>query len=130
MKRSDNSGNSLLKILLVVAGTLSVGLGILGIFLPLLPTTPFLLLAAACYVRSSERLYHRLITNRWTGEYIANYRAGKGMPIKAKIGFIALLWVTLACSAMMVQQTTVQIVLALVAFGVPLLILSVPTLKR
>ena len=71
--------HSLIKIILISVGSLSVLLGILGIFLPLLPTTPFLLLAALCYSRSSERFYQWLVTNRWFGEYIRNYREGRGI---------------------------------------------------
>ena len=62
-----------------------MALGIAGIFLPLLPTTPFLLLAAACYVRSSPRLYRWLMNHRWTGEYIRDYREKRGLPLRTKI---------------------------------------------
>jgi uncharacterized membrane protein YbaN (DUF454 family) len=67
--------------LLIVAGTLFTGLGIIGIFVPILPTTPFLLLAAACFMRSSERFYHWLINNRILGAYVRDYMEGKGIPI-------------------------------------------------
>ena len=63
---------------LILVGSLSIGLAFLGIFLPLLPTTPFLLLAAACYLRSSDRFYHWLIYHKWFGNYIRNYREGRG----------------------------------------------------
>lgn len=122
-----NRMNQLLHGLLVVAGSLCVGLGILGVFLPLLPTTPFLLLAAACYMRSSRRLYDWLLAHRWTGQYVRNYREGKGMPLRAKVFSIALLWITLACSAWLTQNWIADIFLSLVAVGVPVLILSVPT---
>jgi uncharacterized membrane protein YbaN (DUF454 family) len=79
--------------LLIVAGTLCVALGVLGIFLPLLPTTVFLLMAAACYARSSERFYQKLITNRFLGGYIRNHREGRGMRRRDKIGTVALLWI-------------------------------------
>ena len=115
---------------LITAGTLSVGVGIAGIFVPLLPTTVFLLLAAACYVRSSERLYRRLLTNRVTGSYVANYRAGNGIPARAKATSICVLWVTLTVSAVMVQIWWVWLILGAVAVGVPLFILSLPTLER
>ena len=65
--------NRLLKSVLISIGTLSVFLGFLGIFIPLLPTTPFLLLAAACYIRSSDRFYQWLIDNKWLGRYIRDY---------------------------------------------------------
>ena len=83
--------HSLIKIILISVGSLSVLLGILGIFLPLLPTTPFLLLAALCYSRSSERFYQWLVTNRWFGEYIRNYREGRGITSKHKISILCLL---------------------------------------
>ena len=122
-----NRMNPLLHGLLVVAGSLCVGLGILGVFLPLLPTTPFLLLAAACYVRSSRRLYDWLLAHRWMGQYVRNYREGKGMPLRAKVFSIALLWITLAFSAWLTQNRIADIFLLLVAVGVPVLILWMST---
>jgi len=83
----------LLQGLLVTCGTLCVGLGILGIFLPLLPTTVFLLLAAACYARSSERFHQKLVNHRFLGAYIRNYRDGRGMAPREKAITIGLLWV-------------------------------------
>jgi uncharacterized protein len=83
----------LLQGLLVTCGTLFVGLGILGIFLPLLPTTVFLLLAAACYARSSERFHQKLVNHRFLGAYIRNYREGRGMAPREKAMTIALLWI-------------------------------------
>ena len=84
------------KGLLIIIGTISLGLGILGVILPLLPTTPFLLLSAACYVRSSDRLYHWLVTNKYFGSYIENYRSGNGIPLKAKVISIIILWVSMS----------------------------------
>ena len=69
------------------------GLGVLGIFLPLLPTTVFLLLAAACYARSSERFYLKLVNSPWLGGYIRNQREGRGMRRRDKIVTLALLWI-------------------------------------
>jgi len=83
----------LLQGLLVTCGTLCVGLGILGIFLPLLPTTVFLLLAAACYARSSERFHQKLVNHRLLGAYIRNYRDGRGMAPREKAITISLLWI-------------------------------------
>ncbi|WP_077324314.1 YbaN family protein [Virgibacillus siamensis] len=92
----------LTKFLLIIAGSISLGLGLLGIILPLLPTTPLLLLAAACYVRSSKRLYDWLITNKYFGSYIENYRQGKGIPLKAKVTGVTVLWITMGCSIVFV----------------------------
>lgn len=83
----------LLRALLVTCGTVCVALGVLGIFLPLLPTTVFLLLAAACYARSSERFHQKLLNHRWLGAYIRNYRSGRGMSRREKTVTLALLWI-------------------------------------
>ena len=83
--------NKYLRWLLIAAGTVSILLGILGIILPLLPTTPFLLLAAASYARSSVKFYNWLINNRFFGSYIKNYREGKGIPLRVKVSAISFL---------------------------------------
>lgn len=84
--------NSVVKVLFIVGGTLSVALGMLGIILPVLPTTPFLLLAAFCYARSSARLHEWLLTNRWFGEYLKNYYKGRGMRFRDKVLALVLMW--------------------------------------
>jgi hypothetical protein len=105
--------------LLIGAGTLCVGLGIIGVFVPILPTTPFLLLAAACYMRSSERFYQWLINNRIFGAYVRNYIEGRGMPLRIKIFTIVLLWLAISLSiAFGVQNTAIRVVLICVAIGV------------
>ncbi len=105
--------------LLIGAGTLSIGLGIIGIFVPILPTTPFLLLAAACYMRSSERFYQWLIGNRIFGAYVKNYIEGRGMPARIKVLTILLLWLTIGLTVTFgVQNTIVRVVLICVAIGV------------
>lgn len=111
--------NRFLRGLLIVAGSVFLGLGILGIILPLLPTTPFLLLAAACYARSSKRIYTWLLTNKWFGNYIKNYREGKGVPLKVKISAISLLWVTILFSTIqLIDNLLVRILLILIALAV------------
>ena len=105
--------------LLIVAGTLFTGLGIIGVFIPILPTTPFLLLAAACYMRSSERSYQWLINNRIFGAYIRNYIEGRGMPVRIKIFTILLLWLAIGLSITFgVQNIVIRIVLICIAIGV------------
>jgi uncharacterized protein len=105
--------------LLIGAGTLSTGLGIIGIFVPILPTTPFLLLAAACYMRSSERFYRWLINDRIFGAYVRNYIEGKGMPVRIKMFTILLLWLTIALTIVFgVQNIVIKIVLICIAVGV------------
>jgi len=116
---SKKSNNKVKKIVLVSLGSLFVGLGILGIFLPILPTTPFLLLAAACYSRSSDRFYNWLLTNRLFGKYIRNYREGKGIPIKTQILAITVLWITILATVIFaVQNLFIRILLTGIAVGV------------
>jgi len=118
------------KILFISLGTFFTALGVLGIFLPVLPTTPFLLIAAALYARSSQRFYDWLTNNRLFGKYIKNYREGKGIPIKVKIFIITLLWITIGCSAFFaVKILAVRIILLLVAVGVTIHIIRIKTLK-
>ena len=75
----------LVRLLWIILGSAFVAIGTVGIFVPGLPTTVFMILAAACYVRSSDKLYNWLIKNKTFGKYIKDYREGKGMPMKAKI---------------------------------------------
>ena len=129
--RKDKTSGRLVRGLLISAGTLFVGLGVLGIFLPLLPTTPFLLLAAACYARSSKRFYNWLLNNRWFGSYIKNYREKKGIPFRVKIATISLLWITITLSAVFATNNLlVRIVLVVIAIGVTTHILSIRTIKQ
>ncbi|MGA9140373.1 MAG: YbaN family protein [Methanocella sp.] len=119
------------KWLLIAAGTTCVCLGVAGIFLPLLPTTPFLLLAAACYAGSSKKFYHWLISNRWFGDYIKNYREGRGLTVKVKLLSVLSLWVTIGYSAgFVVQSFMVKVVLIAIAVAVTAHILSRPTFRK
>ena len=106
------------RILLIVSGTLFVALGLVGAFIPLLPTTPFLLLAAGCYVRSSPRLYRWLMTHRIFGAYIYNYVTYKAVRRSTRIGTLVLLWVTLLLSFLAVANLHARIFLLLVGIGV------------
>jgi len=100
-------------------------------FVPLLPTTPFLLLAAACYARSSERFYNWLLNNRWFGSYIRNYLQKRGIPLRAKVFTLALLWVVIGCSvAFAVDSFVVRLILILLAIGVSIHVLTLRTLKE
>jgi len=122
--------NNLSRWALITTGTFFLGLGIIGIFLPLLPTTPFLLLAAACYARSSKRFYNFLLNNKWLGNYIKNYRERKGIPLKIKILSISFLWIVIGYSAIFVVHIFLgKIVIILIAVGVTMHILSIQTLK-
>ncbi|MDX8410625.1 MAG: YbaN family protein [Mariprofundaceae bacterium] len=120
-----------IRALLIVVGTLSVICGIIGIVLPLVPTVPFLLLAAACYARSSEKCYRWLLNHKWFGEHIYNYRAGKGIPLKGKVTMIGLIWLTIGfTAAFMIDIAWVQIMLVCIATGVTAQLCYLPTLKQ
>ncbi len=123
--------NPFQRFLFVLAGTISLGLGILGIPLPLLPTTPFLLLSAYCYARGSERFYYWLINHRYFGEHISNYRDHGGTTAKVKAVSISMLWVTISISAIFaVSQLWVRLLLFVIAIGVTVHISSLKTLSK
>lgn len=118
------------KLMFIICGSLAIGLGVLGIFLPLLPTTPFLLLGAACYLRSSNKLYQWLINNKWLGSYIKNYYEGNGITLKTKIVSIGLLWMSISYAAIFfIEMIFVRILLLIIAIGVTKHLLSLKTLK-
>jgi uncharacterized protein len=90
------------KAALIFCGTVCVGLGVLGMFLPLMPTTVFLLMAAYCYSRSSDRFHTWLLTNRLFGKYISNYKSGKGIPLRQKWTTTIVLWLSIGFSIWMI----------------------------
>ncbi|PKN22880.1 MAG: DUF454 domain-containing protein [Deltaproteobacteria bacterium HGW-Deltaproteobacteria-22] len=123
----------LIRALLIAAGLLCVALATAGVFLPILPTTPFLLLAAACFARSSERLYRWLHENRWFGPFLTRYRAGLGIPLLSKLMIIMLLWITLAASAFLAMPDRlwwVRLILLAVGLGVTTHLLWIPTYRE
>lgn len=127
---SSPTSGRLRRALLVIAGVVSVGLGLVGAFVPVLPTTPFLLLAAACFVRSSHRLHHWLLSNRLFGDYLRRYRDGEGLPLASKLATLALLWATLAVSAFVAVPTRlwwVRLLLLAVGTGVTVHVLRIKT---
>ena len=79
----------MLRAVLIVTGTLFLGLAVIGVVIPGLPTTPFVLLAAACYVRSSRRLYAWLLANRIFGKLIRTFQERRSIPRSAKIISVA-----------------------------------------
>ncbi len=125
-----NEMRGVARAILVVVGTVSLALGIAGVFLPLLPTTPFILLAAACYARSSRRFYDWLVTNRLFGRYVSNYLELRGIPAKVKVVVLLALWITIGCSAAFaVDALWARALLLFVAIAVSAHILSLRTLR-
>ena len=116
------------KLLLNAAGLVSLALGIVGIFLPLLPTTPFLLLSAACFLRGSVRLHYWLTHHRIFGPYIRNYQEYRAVPLRTKVAALIMMWSGIGFSITIVPLTAVKIGLALVALAVTAHILRLRTL--
>lgn len=98
----------LIRILLIVLGSLSLALGIIGILLPVLPTTPFLIVSAALFIRSSDRLYNWLFANKVTGPRLRKIREQKGLTLGSKIFFLAVAWVALIAAAIFVADSLVM----------------------
>lgn len=120
------------KLCLTIIGILSLGLAIAGIFLPLLPTTPLLLLSAWCFVRSSPRLYEWLINHPRFGEYIRNFRTYRAIPLRVKIVSVTMVWLTIGfCIVAVVNEWLwAQVAMFALAVAITWHILSYATLKR
>lgn len=118
-----------MKMLLNVVGSIALVLAILGIFLPLLPTTPFLLLASACYLRGSERMHRWLLAHPLFGDYIRNMQENRGIPLKAKVIAILLMWASMSWSMTMVASIWLKTMLATIGILVTLYLLRMKTLE-
>ena len=120
VQESENSKTQkVVKRLIFLGGFISLILGVIGIALPILPTTPFLLLASAAFAKSSERFHRWLLNNKILGAYINNYQEGKGLPLKIKIITISLLWITIIISILLLMKLFwVQVVLICIALAV------------
>ncbi len=109
---------------------MSVALGTVGIVVPLLPTTPFLLLAAACFFRSSDRMYEWLMNHRLFGSYIRNYRNHRAVTWQTKVFTLLLLWIAIGYSSFAVARSWwLRVTLAVIAVAVTVHIMSLNTLK-
>ncbi len=112
----------------VVLGTLALALGFIGIFLPVIPTTPLVLLAAACYMRGSERLHGWLLESKWFGETIRTYQSGQGLRKATKVRAIGLMWIVITISAVFyVDSLPVRVVILVTAILVTRYLLGLPT---
>jgi uncharacterized membrane protein YbaN (DUF454 family) len=117
----------LMKAALFACGTLCVVLGVIGIFLPIMPTTVFLLLAAACYARSSERFHRKLVENRWLGPYLQQQR---GLTLRQKATILGVLWVGLGATMIWTTQSVwLRLILAAIGIGVTLHVVRLPAFR-
>ena len=112
---------------ILAVGFFATGLAILGIFLPLVPTVPLLLLAAACFARSSERFHHWLLNHQKLGPMINGYLNGQGIPLRAKITAIGLIWLSISISVFVVNPFWLELLLVIIGFSVTLYLLSLST---
>ncbi len=121
-----------MKILLTIAGFISFGLGIAGMFLPILPTTPFILLAAALFARSSDKFYRKLMEHRVFGSLVRSFHEEKAIPLHVKIYAVSLLWITILATVFFALsgKYLLQILLGSIATGVTIHILSYKTKKK
>lgn len=129
MKRGENRivRQRLLRWILLGSGFLCVALGTLGIFLPVLPTVPFLLLAAACFARSSERFHNWLLEHPHLGPILHAYLDGQGIPLRAKISALVLLWVSIPVSVFFfIPLLWIQILLIGIGLAVSVHLLRLP----
>ena len=119
-----------MRILLTVLGLLSFSLGVLGIFLPVLPTTPLLLLAAWFFLRGNKGLYDWLMEHPRFGKYIRNFTVHKAIPLHVKIVSITLIWVTLLnCAIFVAEHWILRVLFVMIALAVTIHILLYKTLK-
>ncbi len=122
---------SIQKYFLTAIGWVFVSLGVVGIFVPLMPTTVFFILAAACFARSSEKFYNWLINHPRFGKFIRDYREHKGMPLKSKIIAITMVIVTIGSSAIFfTEKLYVRVILVIIAVGVSSYLISLKTLRQ
>ena len=117
------------RIIFVIAGTLFLIIGLIGIIIPVLPTTPFLLLAAACYIRGSKRIHYWMINNKVFGDFVKNYMERKGITFKQKVTTLIFLWLTIIISIYyFINNFPIIITLFVVAIAVSVHILRIRTL--
>ena len=130
-RRQVRSGaKPLRKTLYLMAGFICLVLGGIGVVMPLLPTTPLVLLAAICFSRSSKRLEEWLCKSKIFGEFIENYRTGQGISVFRKYFSIGFLWFGLITSMIALQRTAIYIILPIVGVGVTIHLLMIKTKKK
>lgn len=129
--KAKESSNALIKALWILLGSFFVLLAGVGVILPGLPTTPFLILAAACYIRSSQKLYNWLISNKTFGPYLKNYREGRGIPKKAKILAISMIVLFVGSSVIFgIENLNLKITVGVLGLiGLLYVIFKVPVAK-
>lgn len=130
MRVVQKTGNRFLRTILKMLGILFVGLGILGIIFLIWPATPFFLLAAWCFMKSSDRLYHWLMTNRIFGKYLKNYIDGKGIPLFMKVYILTFLWLMITYAVIFIfKNIYINFALLIIAVSISVYVLMIKTYK-
>jgi len=114
------------RAVLIVAGTIALGFGVLGIVVPVLPTTPFLLLAAACYARASDRLYRWLLNQRTLGPVIVRWRESRTIDPRVKVRALVVVVVTFGLSIVLVEEIVLRALLAATGMIVSVFLARIP----
>ncbi|QWB99750.1 YbaN family protein [Mycoplasmatota bacterium] len=122
--------NKIKKYVFIFLGTIFLILGAIGVILPILPTTPFLLLSAFLYLRSSKRLYHWLLNHKILGIYIYSYITYHAIDLKTKITSISLLWMTLIISMIIVSHIYITLLLTTIGLAVSFHLILLKTLSK
>ena len=130
MKFKGTINNQFIRNGILAVGFLATGLAILGIFLPLVPTVPLLLLAAACFARSSERFHNWLLNHQKLGPMIHCYLNGQGIPLRAKITAIGLIWFSISISVFFINPFWLKFLLVIIGISVTLYLLSLATAQK
>jgi uncharacterized protein len=127
----DEHRSRWIRALFLVAGTVALGLGIVGVFLPVLPTTPFVLLAAACYARGSRRFHQKLLANRTFGPIIVEWERYRSIPYRTKLAAVVLMSLTMAISIVFfVRPVWLKAVLAVMGIALALWLYRLPSRDR
>lgn len=122
--------HSVKRYLYIIGGSISLALGVIGIFLPVLPTTPFLLLSAFCYLRGSQKMYDWLLGHKVLGPYIYNYITYKAVTRKTKKVILTTMWLILTISTILVPILYIRIFLLASGIGVTIHILTLKTIEN
>ena len=129
--KAISSKSDVYRYLYLFSGFLLVAIGVLGIFLPVLPTTIFLILASACFMKSSPRANEWLKNHRWLGPYLRNYQDKTGLSMKSKLVSISLLWISITLSAfLLTDEIAIRILLLAIAISVTIHLVMVKTAKE
>ncbi|MFC2010895.1 YbaN family protein [Chloroflexota bacterium] len=123
--------HQIMRNLLITAGIIFTAVGAIGIFIPVLPTTPFLLLAAGCFVRSSQKAYNWLLSNKFFGAYLKNYLEKRGMTLRMKVSTIVLMWIAIILSInMVIDSIAISILFIALAVGVTVHLITIKNIRE